>query len=213
LADIIHLPGKRIHVIYNPVITADFRRKSRQAVDHEWFQKQSVPVIVGVGSLCPQKDFQTLIEAFYELRKRRPVRLLIMGEGEDRTALENQIVRLGLTKDVQLPGFVDNPYPYMARASVFVLSSRWEGLPGALIEALYLGVPLVATDCKSGPEEVLENGKLGKLVSVGEPTELALAIENCLDRPHPPRSADSWQRFSPQTIVSQYLNLLLQESA
>jgi glycosyltransferase involved in cell wall biosynthesis len=110
---------------------------------------------------------------------------------------------------VSLPGWVENPYPYMARASVFVLSSRWEGLPGVLIEALYCGAPLIATDCPSGPREILAEGRYGQLVPVGDVTALARAIETTLagETPHPPR--ESWQPFELDTVVDQYINVLL----
>ena len=169
------------------------------------------PVVLSVGRLTAtnQKDFPTLIEAFAQVRQIRPARLLILGEGEQRPKLEAMVKQLGLEQDVILPGFVENPYPYMARAALFVLSSRWEGLPGALIEALYCGAPVVATDCPSGPREILAGGQHGRLVPVGAVSEMAKAIEESLDGETivPPRA--SWLPFEMEAVVGQYIDTLL----
>jgi glycosyltransferase involved in cell wall biosynthesis len=158
-----------------------------------------------------QKDFPTLINAFARLRQSRPARLLILGEGPERPMLEALLAQLGVEQDVSLPGFVKNPYPYMARASVFAMSSRWEGLPTVLIEALYCGAPIVATDCPSGPSEILRNGEIGRLVPMKEPTALAEAIKAALDGEVPRPSRGSWQSYTLETIVDQYVGLLLGE--
>jgi len=158
--------------------------------------------------LRPQKDFPTLIQAFAHVRRAYPARLLILGEGEERPALEALVRQLGLEQDVSLPGFAVNPYPYMARASLFVLSSRWEGLPGVLIEALYCGAPLVATDCPSGPREILRDGQYGQLVPVGDVTALAQAIETTLVSRTQGPPPESWQSFELEAVVNQYIRIL-----
>ena len=135
------LPRDRIEVIYNPVVTPEVVRMVREPLDHPWFRPGQPPVVVAVGGLRRQKDFGTLVDAFAQLRRRRPARLLILGEGPERAGLEALVAQRGLELDVQMPGFVANPYAYMARGAVFVLSSRWEGLPGVLIEALLLRGP------------------------------------------------------------------------
>ena len=140
------IPRKLIQVVYNPIVTADLQAKSKEPLDHPWFKDGEPPVILSVGRLTDQKAFDILIQAFYFVRKNHAVKLLILGEGENRAALETLIWQLGLEQDVSLMGFVQNPYPYMAHASLFVLPSRWEGLPTVLVEALYLGAPIVATD-------------------------------------------------------------------
>lgn len=211
LAQVARLPRERIRVIYNPIVTPELRQQAHAPLEHPWFTPGEPPVLLGVGRLAAQKGFVTLIRAFAQVREERLARLLILGEGEERAALEALIRQLGLDDDVGLPGFVVNPYPYMARASLFVLSSRWEGLPGVLIEALYCGVPLVATDCPSGPREILAGGRYGQLVPVGDVTAMAGAIETVLNGKGPRPSPESWQPFELRSVVAQYLNLLLEK--
>jgi len=210
--DLAHTAGiarERITVIYNPIVTPSLIAQAKAPVDHPWFQQGEAPVILGAGRLCNQKDFPTLIRAFARVRKSHLARLVILGEGEERPALEALIRQLGLESSVDLPGFVANPLPYMVRAAVFVLSSRWEGLPGALIEALYCGAPLVSTDCPSGPREILADGAYGQLVPVGDADALAQAIERALDGKAPKPSAESWRPYASETVATQYLDLLL----
>lgn len=209
LAQVASIPREQIKVIYNPVVTPQLRKKAQAPLDYAWFRPGQPPVLLAVGSLTPQKDFRTLIQAFALAWKGRRMRLLILGEGTERAGLEALVRQLGLEQDVRLPGWVENPYPYMVRASVFVLSSRWEGLPGVLIEALYCGAPLIATDCPSGPREILRDGQYGRLVPIGNVTALARAIEMTLDEktPRPPRR--SWQPFELEHAVNQYVDVLL----
>jgi glycosyltransferase involved in cell wall biosynthesis len=147
-----------------------------------------LPVIVGAGRLQQQKDFPTLIRAFAQLNRARPCRLLLLGDGRERSVLEALIAQLGIGTDVQLPGFQHNPYPFLARADLFVLSSAWEGSPNVLTEALALGTPVVATDCPSGPREVLDDGRFGRLVPVGDADALLHAMADTLDAPLPART-------------------------
>ena len=173
----------RVSVIENPVITEDLERRAREPVDHPWFAQRTAPVILGVGRLTRQKDFPTLLAAFARVREQREARLLILGEGEDRRALECRAGTLGIADSFDLVGFADNPYAYMARTDLFVLSSAWEGSPNALTEAMHLGVPVVSTDCRSGPREVLDGGRIAPLVPVGDSEALARAIVATLDAP------------------------------
>lgn len=199
---------ERIRVIYNPIVTPELQTKAGGLLDHPWFKTGEPPVILGAGRLSPQKDFPSLFKAFAHVRKNRRARLLILGEGEERPALEALAKQLGLERDIGLPGFVPNPYPYMTRAGVFVLSSRWEGLPGVLIEALYCGAPLVATDCPSGSREILADGHYGQLVKVGDVEALARAIESGLDNQIPRPPQESWRPFELNTVVDQYIDAL-----
>ena len=169
------ISSSKIRTIYNPVVTEELLIKSREPVPHPWFA-EDIPVVLGVGRLTKQKDFATLIKALSELRQTRPAKLVILGEGEERASLQALVDKLGLAQDVDMPGFVDNPFTYMANAAVFVLSSAWEGLPGVLIQALACGCPVVSTDCPSGPSEVLEGGRYGELVPVGDVAAMAAAI-------------------------------------
>jgi glycosyltransferase involved in cell wall biosynthesis len=189
LAQVTGIPRERIQAIYNPVVTPKLREKARAPLDHP----------------C----FPTLIRAYALARQARLARLLILGQGTEQPALEALISSLGLEQDVSLPGFVPNPYPYMTRASLFVLSSRWEGLPGVLIEALYCGPLLIATDCPSGPREILADGKYGQLVPVGDAAALAQAIETALAGGIPGPPPESWQPFELETVMNQFINVLL----
>jgi len=202
------LPAEKIKVIYNPVVTPELFTKAEEPLDHPWFRPGEPPVVLGVGRLTKQKDFLTLIRAFALVRKERPARLMILGEGEERPNLEALVRELGLEEDVALPGFVENPYKYMKRAAVFVLSSRWEGLSNVLIEALALGTPVISTDCPSGPAEILEGGKWGRLVPVGEPRVLAYAILETLQGKRDPLPKAAWERFSNEKVVTAYLQVL-----
>ncbi|HEY8366975.1 MAG TPA: glycosyltransferase, partial [Bacteroidia bacterium] len=176
LTQIIGLPAEKVKVIYNPVITPEIFKKAEEPIKHPWFAPGELPVILGVGRLTKQKDFVTLIRAFDIVRKEYPSRLVILGEGEERPKLEALVKELGLEQYVYMPGFEENPFKYMKHAAVFVLSSRWEGLPNVLIQALALGTPVVSTDCPSGPREILSAGKYGTLVPVGDYDALAKAI-------------------------------------
>jgi glycosyltransferase involved in cell wall biosynthesis len=209
LRQVTGLPATRIQLIYNPVVTPELGELKKADLQHPWFGSGQPPVILAVGRLKPQKDFSTLIHAFAKVRKNRLCRLLILGEGPERGALEALIRELGLEQDVELPGFLENPCAYMSRASLFVLSSRWEGLPTVLIEALYCGVPIVSTDCPSGPREILAGGQYGSLVPVQDVPALAEAIDLGLSGHIPHPSRESWQPYELGTIVDQYIRLLL----
>lgn len=171
----------RIDVIYNPAVTPAALERGRTAPDHPWFRDGGPPVVLGVGRLAPQKDFATLIEAFRLVLAERPCRLLILGEGPFRQDLEDRVRSLGLEDAVSMPGWSDNPYAFMARAALFVLSSRHEGFPGVLVEALACGCPSISTDCPAGPAEILEDPDL--LAPVGDPEALAATMLRALARP------------------------------
>jgi len=208
VASITQLPLDRIHVIYNPVVTPDVFEKMRVPVDHRWFATDGAPVVLAAGRFTWEKDFPTLIEAFAQVRQRRPARLLILGEGAERPRLEAIVRQHRLEHDVDLPGFVTNPYAYMARCALFVLSSVSEGLPTALIEALATGTRVVATDCRNGPREILQGGRVGRLVPVGDAAALATAILAALERPGAAIPPEAWHPFSLDVAVDNYLRLL-----
>jgi glycosyltransferase involved in cell wall biosynthesis len=209
LAQLTKIPHEHIRVIYNPIVTPELLEKSKESLEHPWFRSGQPPVVLAVGRLTTQKAFDVLIRAFAQVRRTYSARLLILGEGEERPALEAMISKLRLEEDISMPGFVQNPYPYMAHAAVFVLSSRWEGLPTVIVEALSLGLPIIATDCPSGPREILMDGKYGQLVPVEDPFTLAAAIETALatNLPRPPK--ESWEPFELERTVDQYVNFLL----
>lgn len=210
LAVVSGLAREKITVIYNPAVTDDMVDGERPPVDHPWFFQRVEPVILGVGSLRRAKDFPTLIRAFKRFLEVRPARLLILGEGVDRSMLEALILEEGIEDRVQLPGFCRNPWDFIASADLFVLSSEWEGLPTVLIEALALGTRVVATDCPSGPREILEGGVHGELVPVGHDLALAQAIARALDSPGDAEARrKSARRFTPGPSGDAYLSLLL----
>lgn len=207
LCERLRLPPERVTVIYSPVISPELLRKGELPLTHEWFGAAD-PVILAVGRLTQQKNFASLIRAFAQVRACRPAKLLILGEGEERQRLTELIDELDLREDVALPGFVDNPFPYMRHANVFVLSSLWEGLPNVLIQALALGAPVVATNCRSGSDEILEGGKYGPLVPVDDDKRLAEALSSVLDNPTRPVDEHWRSRFAQETASAQYVKLL-----
>ena len=144
-------PSGSVHTIYNPAWSPSHANAALDPAPHPWLEDGSGPVIVGIGRLVAQKDFATLIDAFARVRHHTPARLLILGEGPERPALESRIAGLGLAQACRLPGFVHNPFAAMARASLVVLSSRYEGFGNVLVEAMGCGTPVVSTNCPRGP--------------------------------------------------------------
>lgn len=202
-------PIDQIQVIYNPVITPSVLAKLEEPLDHPWFAADEPPVVLGVGRLVSQKDFLTLIKAFAQVRQQCTARLMILGEGEQRPQLEALVRELDLADDVALPGFVDNPYAYMAKSSVFALSSVFEGFGNVVAEALAAGTSVVSTDCESGPAEILANGQYGRLVPVGDATALADAIVATLAEPMDANILrQRAEAFSVANITDQYLEFL-----
>ena len=207
LARFTNLPAEKLKVVFNPIVTPDLKERTKEPVEHPWFTDGS-KVFVAVGRLRPQKDFRTLLQAFSRVRAARPARLLVLGEGPERSDLEKLARELGVADDVSLPGSVENPYAYLSRAVAFVLSSRWEGLPTVLIEALACGLPVIATDCPSGPREILAGGRYGKLVGVNSVEDLAAAMEEALDGRLARPPDESWQPYELDAVVDEFLRLV-----
>lgn len=209
-AKLFDLPPDKVLSIPNPRRSRD--ASMQIAPEHEpWFDK---PVVLGVGRLTAQKNFSLLLRAFAEIAPERDLHLLILGKGPERGALEAEARDLGIADRVCFPGFVPNPEAYLRRARVFVLSSRNEGFPGALIEALEAGAAIVSTDCPFGPQEVLDEGRWGQIVPVGDPEALARAILAELERTdvgHEARREErtAWmRRYDPHVITGRYLALV-----
>lgn len=184
------LAPEHVTTIYNPIGMPEMEALSREPLDHPWFEYGAVPVILGVGRFVGQKGFPLLLNAFAKVRQRRNVRLMLLGgdetsgpQAEHRKELLDLADRLGVREDFEMPGFKVNPYPYLKKASVFVLSSRYEGFGNVIVEALLTGCSVVSTDCPSGPAEILHNGEFGRLVPVDDETALADAICDTLDNP------------------------------
>ena len=190
ICEYLGLPRERVTSVYNPVATRDIRVLCEEVPDHPWFEPGGVPVILGIGRFVAQKDFPLLLDAFAKVRQQRAVRLVLLGgdvTSDEQRCLQQALIAqaesLGVERDFDMPGFVDNTFAYLNRAAVFVLSSRYEGFGNVLVEALLCGCPVVSTDCPSGPAEILENGKYGELVPVGDAGKLADAICRTLDAP------------------------------
>lgn len=203
----IGVPEEKVTVIYNPVVTPQLFERAEEKLDHPWFAPGEPPVIVAVGRLTEQKDFSLLLSSFALVRKKLICRIVILGEGEKRNELEDLVREMGLEADVEMPGFVDNPYKYMKNAAVFVLSSKWEGFGNVLVEAMALGTPVVSTDCSSGPAEILEAGRWGQLVSVGDVEQMATEILGTLQGNQTNPRLRCWA-FSLDRILNQYSGAL-----
>jgi len=211
-ADIARLtdtPPARVTTIFNPVYRPQMLELANAPAPHPWLQPGAPPVVLGAGKMKPQKDFATLLKAFARLRRERPARLIILGDGDGKEVLEALAETLGIRPDVDFPGYVANPYVYFRHASVFVLSSAWEGLPNVLIEAMACGCPVVSTDCPSGPAEILDGGRFGRLVPVGDDAAMAQAMAATLDQGNAPAApGEHAKRFSFDSVVERYDRLL-----
>lgn len=200
------LPREAITTVFEPVIDHSVAEKAKAPLVHPWLEPGQPPVLLAVGRLRFQKDFPTLIKAFALVHNRRPVRLVILGGGPVRYQLQDMITALGVESDVCLLGYTENPFAWMARASMFVLSSAWEGLPAVLIEALACGCPVVSTNCPSGPWEILDKGKYGRLVPCRDPAALAEAILATLDAPVDRQALrDRARIFNLETSIEGYI--------
>ena len=203
------VPRERVRVLYNPVDVERVAELARQPVDDPWFAPGAPPVVVAVGRLHRQKDYPTLLRALGEARRERDVRLAILGEGGERESLQALAADLGLSEGFRLLGFQANPFAFMARSALFVLSSAWEGLSNVLIEALACGCRIVSTDCPYGPAEVLEGGRYGRLVPVGDPAAMGRAILEALDGDGDPEACRRRAgEFGAREIGARYLSLL-----
>jgi glycosyltransferase involved in cell wall biosynthesis len=198
------------HAITNPTYTPEIEAAATAPIDHPWVEAGAPPLLLGAGRLAPAKDFSTLLRAFARVRSIRPANLVILGEGGRRPRIEDLVRELGLEDAVALPGFVYNPFAWMSRAALFVLSSAWEGSPGVLVEAMACGCPIVSTDCPSGPAEILAGGSYGRLVPVGDDEALADAILEALEVPVDRGELRSRAReFAVDRAVDRYLDVLL----
>jgi len=205
----------KIHYIYNPVIDESIDEKILQKPDHKWFDNKNFAIILGIGRITPQKDFETLIKAFDIVRKQKKAKLIILGKPDSSNAelekLKILVSKLNINNDIDFFGFVENPFAFLANADLFVLSSRFEGLPGTLIQALYCGCPVVSVDCTTGPSEILENGKYGLLCKPGDYESLALNMLKTLEESKTKEELKSRGKlYSIQSSSELYYKLCLQ---
>jgi glycosyltransferase involved in cell wall biosynthesis len=208
-AKVSRLNSTKIKTIYNPIFTTDLIAKFQEPIDCDWLLDDRIPVILGVGRLSKQKDFATLIRAIAIVRKQYPVRLIILGQGEELSQLTSLATELDLINNVAFLGFVANPYAYMSKAKMLVMSSVYEGFGNVLVEGMLAGIPVVSTNCESGPSEILANGKYGNLVNVGDAGSLATAIIDTLEYPPDPDILRKrGQEFSLEAALEKYHQLL-----
>jgi glycosyltransferase involved in cell wall biosynthesis len=204
----------KTQVVHNPVIDQEIFQKAKAPVSHPWLADEEVPVILGVGRLSREKNFDLLLRAFAKVCAVRDARLMLLGDGPKREHLERLVNKLQIEDQVDMLGFVDNPYPYMADASLLVVSSIFEGLPTVIIEALACGCPVVSTDCPSGPREILGDGTWGELAPVDDEEALADAMLDSLAGSHDPNQLQerAWD-FSVEKSIDRYLNLFFPDGA
>ncbi len=219
LAKLLGLAQAKIRVVYNPMVDDDLRAQATEPLDHPWFaDAATIPVILAVGRLVEIKAYPTLLDAFVRIRAQRPVRLVILGDGPLRGELEQRARGLGVADDVAFVGFDKNPFKYMARARILLHASEAEGLPGALIQAMACGTPVVSTDCDFGPREVISSGRDGFLVKVGDAGALAArSLELLGDHDLAGRlsrqARQSAQRFTTAAALTRYQDALAGEAA
>lgn len=200
---------EHVTVVRNPVITPHLMASATAPSPHPWLGNPDYPVILGVGRLTLQKDFHCLVRAFAHVRSTRQCRLIILGEGRQRDDLLELSRQLSIAQDLTLPGFTPNPYAYMQLTDLFVLSSRWEGSPNVLTEAMALGTPVVSTNCPSGPSEILDNGRVSPLVPVGDWQALAEAMKTVLDKgPDKTILREAVQEYTAQRSATHYLEIM-----
>ena len=209
LSQLSELSPQRITTVFNGVDLHRLDELAASPVADPWFEGDAPPVLLAAGRLAPQKDFPNLLRAFARVRSRCGIRLVILGEGPERARLENLATDLGIAADVKIPGAVLNPFSYMARARLFVLSSAWEGLPTVLLEALACGCPIVSTDCPSGPREILDGGAIGPLVPVATTKRLPRGSSGVASPADRRRLRERAQMFSVDAAVDHYLKVLL----
>jgi len=212
MSSMLSIPRKEISVIYNPVVTPELFELAQKDVDHPWFNPVLTSVILSAGRLTRQKDYPTLLQAFSLVTKVCAAKLVILGEGEDQHKLESIIESLNLQDKVSLPGFSKNPYAYMSKATLFVLSSAWEGFGNVLVESMAVGTPVVSTNCPSGPSEILVKGKYGPLTPVGDVEALANAMINLLENNSDVEALRKRaNEFTYDKIADQYLAIMIEE--
>jgi glycosyltransferase involved in cell wall biosynthesis len=210
LAQLTGLARSRIQVIYNPIVYPGLVAAGTEPLDHPWFQPGEPPALVAVGRLVPQKDIPTLLRAFAQLTDQRwsQVRLVVIGEGAERSALEALTDQLHLGDRVCFCGFQNNPHAYIAQATALILSSQWEGFGNVLVEAMALGTPVITTACPYGPAEVVNGGRYGHLVQPADDRALAQAMQAVLEGDRRLAPPDWLQQFDCEYVAHRYLAVL-----
>lgn len=201
------LPQSKVKVIYNPIINESLYQKAQESVSINWMVEKTKKTILSIGRLETVKDHKTLLKAFRLVRDKYDAQLIILGDGTQKSIIQDSVNQLNLTNDVHIPGFVTNPYPIISNADVLVISSLHEALPNVLVEALACQCPVVSTAC-GGPEEILGYGKFGHLVSIGDFEAMAKAIGDVLQGDKRLATKDWLEQFSVDRNIDAYLNLV-----
>lgn len=204
----VRIAPEKVVTIYNPVLPSNFQPPPRRPGLHAFFDRREAPVIIAVGRLTAAKDYGTLLKSFAKVRQSTDARLIILGEGELRESLTELAAQLGISPFLDMPGFVRDPASWMVQADAFVLSSAWEGFGNVVVEALACGIPVVSTDCESGPGEILDGGKWGRLVPVGDDGALAEALIASLREPPSREPSPRAKVFSVESSVDSYVKIL-----
>lgn len=204
---------KKIQVIYNGIDSAFIRKRAQEYVDHPWFKDTKVPIVVSVGRLSRQKNFHLLIESVARINENKFVRCIIVGDGDERTSLEEATRMFGINGSVDFVGVTTNPYPFMKNATVFALTSLYEGFGNVLVEAMACGTPVISTDCRSGPGEIIEDGISGILVPEGDPQVFASELERLIDNKElrarmKLNALSRAEEFSEVKMVNEYSRIL-----
>ena len=209
-SELTHIGLERLTPLPNPVLPLQFEKLAAETVEHPWFQYSEPPVIIWVGRLEPQKELGVLLNAFENIRMYRACRLVIIGDGSEGPNLALQAKKSPFSADIQFLGEKSNPYCFVKRSAVLVLSSRFEGFGNVLVEAMALGTPVASVDCPSGPSEILQAGKLGPLTPVGDAMALARGIEQCLTSPISPiKLKEAAKPYYASEAAEKYLQVML----
>ena len=207
------LAPEKIRVIYNPAATGVSPLRESAGVQQLLWGDAFDQHILTVGRLSLQKDHATLIKAFSMLPPEINAKLVILGEGPLRADLAALVAQLGIEARVSFPGFATDPYPWFRSADLFILSSRWEGFGNVIVEAMECGVPVVSTNCPSGPAEILEDGRYGRLVPVQDPVAMVAAMVNSLNATHDREALmRRAQDFSVRKISDEYIAYISMKS-
>jgi len=206
-------PRTKVVTILNGFDLSFLRNRSREKVSFPWLTHKTVPVVIGCSRFVPLKGFDVLLKAFARVKATSPARLILLGDGKQRPALEALVKDLGIENDVAMPGYVSNPQAWFAASDVFVFSSRSEGFGNVLVEALASGVRVISTDCLSGPRQILDSGKYGTLIPVDDVPALASALLGALRSPSDEMQRGAAQqyldaRFSLEFMAVSYLSLV-----
>lgn len=204
LQDEIGLSKELVTAIPNPVDLQKIRHLASSSPMHPWLADSGPPLLIAVGRLEEQKDYPTLLAALAQVRTTHDVRLIILGEGSLRSELECLIEVKGLSSAVDLVGFQANPFGWIAASDVYVLSSKYEGFPNSLLQSLACGLRVISTDCPTGPAEILEGGKWGRLVPIGDPHEMAKAIIETVNQKSWPAVSRKVDEFKIDHVVCEY---------